>query len=585
MDIIVGPHFIRVVDSLKRLVLGYCLPVAAVLCLSGCGDFFTKKPTELEAKAILKDIGQIKENQNLQNPLPEMYRGPAKRINFNGGVKLFYFTKNHTVDILSTLVSEQLGKPLRTKISQSGPTNQMIIDCANDEEADKVLEFLEMVDVQPIQVNIDCLILERFGDETMDWETSIMIENFLGQKITLGEARYGQTTAGVLDPAFPGASLRETERKTFGLDFGYWINKGATGHQVRAVVDMLISTGYLKILMNPTLETVNGKTATVMIRDFAPVEQTVTAAGVAPYEITKYEWVEDTLTVTPSVYSDGSVGIKTSITIGSRSKPEGVVQTAIITERSIDVDENRISPGQSLIIGGMKKSEKRSVIRGVPFFKDLPLVGVLFSSKDFEEKATEIIFILTPTISTNGMEYAKMIEHVEKKYESPKYDPGLSNIVNDPFGSSAYTESVERKALEAESALLKAEKQVEQAEQQVIAARKEVEKAEAEKAAAQEARLKAQTETQKLKAEKDNAVADANKARAIADKARAEADKALAETEKAKAEFEAAKAAEEKANFAAEKAKQEAQQKAAEKAEKAKQETQQKNEPATTEKF
>ena len=95
-----------------------------------------------------------------------------------------------------------------TKISQNAPTNQMIIDCANDEEADKVLEFLEMVDVPPIQVNIDCLILERFGDETMDWETSIMIENFLGQGITLGEARYGATTAGILDPAFPGASLR-----------------------------------------------------------------------------------------------------------------------------------------------------------------------------------------------------------------------------------------------------------------------------------------------------------------------------------------------------------------------------------------
>jgi len=547
-----------------------------MLCLSGCGDFFTKKPTELEARAILKDIGRIKENPNIDNPLPEMYRSPAKRINLNGGVKLFYFTKHHTVEKLSILVSEQLGKPLssaksrldatshaNTKISQSGPTNQMIIDCANDEEADKVLEFLEMVDVPPIQVNIDCLILERFGDETMDWETSIMIENLLGQKITLGEARYGATTAGILDPAFPGASLRETERSTFGLDFGYWINQGATGHQVRAVVDMLISTGYLKILMNPTLETVNGKTATVTIRDYAPVEKIVTGQGgpSEAYNLTEYQWVEDTLTVTPSVYSDGSVGIETAITIGSRSKPEGVVQTSIITERSIKVDENRIKPGQSLIIGGMKKSEKRSVIRGVPFFKDLPLLGVLFSSKDFEEKATEIIFILTPTISNDGMEYAKMIEHVEKKYESPKYDPGLSNIVTDPFGSSAYTESVERKALEAESALLKAAKQVDQAEQEVITARKAVEKAEAEKTAAKEATLKAQTEAQKLKAEKDNAVADAKKAKALAGKARAEADKAMAETEKAKAEFEAAKAAAEKANLAAEKAKQEAQKK------------------------
>ncbi|MHC5163322.1 MAG: hypothetical protein ACYSO4_09465, partial [Planctomycetota bacterium] len=50
------------------------------------------------------------------------------------------------------------------------------------------------------------------------------------------------------------------------------------------------------------------------------------------------------------------------------------MQTSIITERSIDIGENRLAPGKSLIIGGMRKSEKRSVVRGVPFFKDLPII-------------------------------------------------------------------------------------------------------------------------------------------------------------------------------------------------------------------
>ena len=72
------------------------------------------------------------------------------------------------------------------------------------------------------------------------------------------------------------------------MDFGYWLNQGVPGHQVRAVVDMLESRGYLKILMNPTLETVNGKSAQVRIMDSAPIEKTVTERVNVSYTVTDY---------------------------------------------------------------------------------------------------------------------------------------------------------------------------------------------------------------------------------------------------------------------------------------------------------
>ena len=234
------------------------------------------------------------------------------------------------------------------------------------------------------------------------------------------------------------------------MDFGYWQNKGVPGHQIRAVVDVLISHGYLKILLNPTLETVNGQKATVTIKDFAPTQKVELGRGsdIEVYNITEYIWVENTLTVTPYVYSDGSIGLTTDIKIGSRSKPEGVVQRAIITERSIKVAENRVLPGESLIIGGMRKSEKRSVIRGVPFFKDLPLVGLLFSSKDFEEKGTEIIYILTPSISSGGQEHSGVVEDIRDKHATPKYETSIKQVLTEPFDSSIYGTMVEASARE-----------------------------------------------------------------------------------------------------------------------------------------
>jgi Flp pilus assembly secretin CpaC len=538
----------------------------------------------MESKAILGDLRQVKENPNVDNPLPEMYRTPAKRINVSDGVKLFYFTKHHSAVDLAANITE-----LGFKVSHNASTNQLIIHCANDGDADKVLEYLANVDVPPIQVNIDCLILERFGDVTTDWETTLMVENILGEGVKLGGKTDSAT--GNLLPNFPGASLRETRRGEFGMDFGYWIDKGISGHQVRLIVDMLESRGYFKVLMNPTLETINGKPAEVSIIDKAPIQVTVTSKGAGTgqtdsYNLTRYEPVEDKLTVTPYVFADGFIGLKASIIVGAKTKPEGIVQNPILTKRIINVEENRIEPGKSLIIGGMRKSENRSVVRGVPFFKDLPIVGILFSSKDFEERATEVIFILTPSISSGGIPHAEMADFIREKHATPEYETGLTEFLSDPMGTDIYTDLVEEEAVKAEVERAKAEmhritaerqalteklradqakrrvellkEQAEAAKLQAEQAKKEAEAAvELEKTARQQAVAEAQRSAQAV-TEKDQAVLDAQKAQAAADKAKADAAQAL---QKAQAEEQKAKQAAQEAQKAieeAEKAKAEA---------------------------
>jgi hypothetical protein len=203
----------------------------------------------------------------------------------------------------------------------------------------------------------------------------------------------------------------------------------------------------------------------------------VTQKGKPAYSVTDYQWVSDTLTVVPYVYADGSIGLKTQITIGSKSKPEGVIQTPIITERSVDIGENRIQPGKSLTIGGMRKSENRSVVRGVPFLKDIPILGILFSSKDFEEKATEIIFVLTPSISSGGVPYEQMAGTIRAKYATPNEESGLHDLLADPLGSGAYAELVEEKTQSAEMERVRLNRQTGTAKRQAQRYRLRAEKA------------------------------------------------------------------------------------------------------------
>ncbi len=509
----------------------------------GCGNFFEKKPTEIETRLILQELEQIKENSRIKNPLPELYLKQPEIIATPKGLKLFYFSKQHPVAELAKLVKEQMGN----SISVSPATNQLIIQCADQAEAEKILEFLKAVDVPPIQVNIDCIVLERFADVTMDWETTIFIENLFNENITLGDPD---------NPAFPGASLRESKRANFGLDIGYL---DVDGDVFKATLDMLVSRGYLKILMNPNLETVNGQPAEIKSRENAPIQRIVTGKDFEPYSLTDYQWVTDSLKVTPHVYADGSIGLKTEVMIGSRSKPEGVVQLSIITERSATIAENRIAPGQSLVIGGIRKSEQRSVIRGVPFLKDLPFLGILFSSKDYEEKGTEIIFILTPSISNNGIDNEIVTKDIKEKFKSPAYKPGIQELITEPFSGNIYTEHVERKAAEAEYHRLTAEIERSEAREEIELLREELtyeserlkqQQQEALKARkeADEALKKLQEKTIKFEQEQKKAVesqkaaqaaqAEAEKLKQLADEKAKEIEKVLQEKNLAKTEAE-----------------------------------------------
>lgn len=506
-----------------------------MLSICGCGDFFAEKPIEIETQATLNELKQVKENPATRNPLPEFYLSEPKTIEVKDGVKLFYFAKNQTVENLSKLISNQFFvADLKTgdakEVNTNAATNQLIVHCPDREVVDRILDFLAIVDVQPVQINIDCIIVERFADVTMDWETTIQIEDIFGSNIDLSGKPLTYDSSGNVTstkPAFPGASLRESKRSDFGLSVGY-----KDGPKVNAMVDMLVSRGYLKVLMNPKIETVNGQVAKIVSRDNVPIQKIITGQNTEPYSLTEYVWVEDSLEVTPSVYADGSIGLKTSIKLGSRSKPEGVVQASIITERSIDIAENRIAPGDSLIIGGLRKNEERAVIRGVPFFKDIPLIGVLFSSKDFEDKANEVIFILTPSISSGGSNHVEMIESVREMLKSPEYEYGLTDAFTDPFGKGAYTEHVEKKAAQAEFDRFKAEIEKSEAVGEAHQVKSKLMDA-AEQILEQKAEIaKSRAELKKAKEEIDKAKLEADKAKLGAEKAQKVAEKKTAEAEK-----------------------------------------------------
>ncbi|MHC4494359.1 MAG: type II secretion system protein GspD [Planctomycetota bacterium] len=539
-----------------------------VLLFGGWGSILAQTDTEHEAEQTLSDL-KINITADPNVPIPEIYKAPPRIVEqIVGGKsewKLFYSCKNHTSDELKKIVHEQFATKLFDKkgketklvdytVSSNPSTNQLIVRCPTQEDAKAVQELLDAVDIAPIQIKVDCLISEVYADMTFDRETTIAVENLFGESVAMkpgGTAFGADVRELVLDdeylPAFPGASLREVARSRMGLNIGF-LEQAKVGHAFSILIDLLESRGYLKILMNPTLTVVNGGTAKVLSSQKVPLDITTMRSTQSDYleTRTEYEDVIDSLEVTAHVFADGSIGLETDIVLGSKNTPEGVKQIPIITRKEITNKGNRIRKGESLVIGGIRKNEEYGVVRGVPILKDIPIIGFLFSSEDTERRAVETIFILTPTISTDGEPKEEVMEQVRRKHE-PDSPSGLGEMITDPFGLKSREESRRRSVQEAEQTRLEAEVEKAQARIDVREANARAEKAEAElnrmeseseqiKADARESAAEAQAKAEaaeKAKATADKAVADARKAREEADKAKTQAEAKIKEAEKA----------------------------------------------------
>jgi Flp pilus assembly secretin CpaC len=250
---------------------------------------------------------------------------------------------------------------------------------------------------------------------------------------------------------------------------------------------------------------------------------------------TEYVDVIDSLEITPHVFADGYIGLETSIILGAKNTPDGVKQVPILTKKQIDSKENRIRPGESLVIGGIRKTEKFGVARGVPLLKDLPLIGFLFSGEDTEQRAVETVFILTPTISTNGRPREEIMAEIKRKHESTPSTKDLTDMITDPFGINASEHAQEQKTMEAEHVRLKAEAEKVDAQIAVKQADERVRKAEEE---LQRTKL----EAEKIKAAAEKKAAEADEKTRAAEQAMTAADKAIADAKQAQEQADQNKA-------------------------------------------
>lgn len=164
--------------------------------------------------------------------------------------------------------------------------------------------------------------------------------------------------------------------------------------------DALERKGVVKTLAEPNLIAMSGDTANFLAGGEFPIPVSQSSQGGGGDTITiEFKQFGISLAFTPTVLEDGLINIVVSPEV-SRIDPTNSVQLqgfsvpGLTTRRATTTVELR--DGQSFAIAGLLQNDFEDTIRQLPGFGDLPIIGSLVRSTDYQKNQTELVILVTP---------------------------------------------------------------------------------------------------------------------------------------------------------------------------------------------
>jgi pilus assembly protein CpaC len=182
---------------------------------------------------------------------------------------------------------------------------------------------------------------------------------------------------------------------------------GGTAMSFVGTLDALAQEGLITTLAEPNMSAMSGQTASFLVGGSFPVPSSVTpataAGGVATIGVT-YKDFGVKLDFTPTIIDANHLNLKLRpevsalTTSGAISLP--ITSTAVVNIPALVVTRAEttleLASGQSFALAGLLRHNTTQDISKVPALGDIPILGQLFRSDQFQRDETELVIIVTP---------------------------------------------------------------------------------------------------------------------------------------------------------------------------------------------
>ena len=341
-------------------------------------------------------------------------------------------TLNNSVNLGLSTSLDQLATQI---IVVSEAQSNSVIVSASPRFMDEILKVIKELDFRPPMVMVQVLIAEVTLSNNLELGTELGFQNALlfdrgiaGTSSTPGFnfnngvnlpnlsdfARQTVATQGVAD-----LGLGRTSR-TVGSG---GLVLSAASDSLNVLVRALEAEGRLQIISRPQVMALNNEQAVVSVgQDISRITGTTVTNGVVTTNVVDVE-TGLTLRIQPRINDDGIVVMAVDATKSDLGLdedgteiPNGDGKTVIAKPINRTTAQTTISAksGQTVVLGGLITKDDEVISRGIPWLRDIPLVGRAFEFNSTVQRRTELLVILTPYIVQEDEDY-EMIKSIESQ--------------------------------------------------------------------------------------------------------------------------------------------------------------------------
>lgn len=273
--------------------------------------------------------------------------------------------------------------------------NNALIVRADGTEYASLERFLREIDVAPDQVLIEATIAEITLNDELKYGVEWFFKN--------ADQSFKLSKSGTISNFFPGFAFRYTVP------------------DVDVALSALGTVTDVKVIFSQKLLTLNNKMAMLQVGDQVPII-TQTATGVrTATDLTVVNSVQlrDTgilLRVTPRVGKSGTVFVDVKQEVSNAVTTDtSDIDSPTIQQRKIS-NTIAVQDGDSIVLGGLIRDTQTYGDSGVPYLKDVPVLGKLFGTTDVKGDRTELLVFLRPRIVRSAAAAREMTEDLRNGF-------------------------------------------------------------------------------------------------------------------------------------------------------------------------
>src|SRR6266566_1593026 len=256
-------------------------------------------------------------------------------------------------------------------------TNSLLIR-ASQRDYDVMKEAVDQLDIRPLQVLIEVLIVEARQDRSFSFGADLFVPP---QPIDKSNGTAGgQSTGGGLGDLV----IRLMNLGRANID---------------ATLRAAASRGDVEIVSRPVLLASNNQEARFLVgsqRPFVQVSRSLPTETPTRDQVIQYRDVGTKLTVRPTINQDGYVSLLIQQEI-NQATSEVQFDAPVISTREA-ATQVLVKDGQTIVLGGLRDKQKNRNQSGIPVLSHIPILGGLFGSADRSTSETELYLFLTPRI-------------------------------------------------------------------------------------------------------------------------------------------------------------------------------------------